>query len=443
MLMIVLLGVMVSAKSMETLRKFPNVKCLGRGYNVVTGNPESKEMTDPGSTYSVLKFDWSHNATTSDGKYLVPNHVQALQTVSCGFDSESSMVFGASSYQKALSVGVSVAAGGGYANWNARFSVNTTIDTVRGGMKEHRYFYSTAKAECVFYRLSLNIQYAPIGVTSEFAQAVSKLPLTRDDKAYEQFIKRYGTHFTSEVLMGAKMIVRSEFQENAMSTIDEAKLDVEVGAKVSFRKMFGGGVSVETKTEKKNRQSFEKIRNRETKIYFGSEPPLDGDWKTWAQKTSNEPTYAVEFKLFPLTALFTEKYFPNSSINDTVSKRSLLESAYDIYCKNLFGCGTPPPDRKPVRMKKMVSSFKTDVYVRCPPTYKMLSCGIENINTTVFDRQRHAIPHERHSCKCLDTFGAKCVAWCTNIDGNYTTVAKDKTTNTQNPDVSCPEGYKV
>jgi len=91
----------------HAVERLPNARYLGMGYNVIAGNPDNN-LNDPGFAFSVLQFTWSNNVTTSDGRYYVPDNIQALQTRSCGFQSESATEFGSRSYQQALSVDVSV-----------------------------------------------------------------------------------------------------------------------------------------------------------------------------------------------------------------------------------------------------------------------------------------------------------------------------------------------
>lgn len=64
-------------------------------------------------------------------------------------------------------------------------------------------------------------------------QAVEALP--QDDYApYLHFISVYGTHYVSSVVMGAKAMVRSEFEETAWNALKRQKFDVHAAAQASF-----------------------------------------------------------------------------------------------------------------------------------------------------------------------------------------------------------------
>jgi len=435
---LVLVGIFLAARC-EALERLPNARFLGMGYNAITGNPDN-DLHDPGFAFSVLKFTWENNVTTSDGQYFVPDNIQALQTRSCGFQSQAATEFGSRSYQEALSVDVSVEGSTNMLLWSARFSASVGFRKVSQGTVQHRRIYTSARAKCIQYKLSVNYLNAPIDITSNFEQAVSSLPLVRDDNAYNSFINTYGTHFTSRVTMGAKMVIRTEFDEIALTRMEETGLSIEIGAKASFLR-FAGGLDAETTIERQQRETFEANRRSYSASYLGSHPPSDHKWETWAQSTANSP-YPVKYRLAPLTALFTAKFFPDMPLNDLTKRRDLLTAAYNVYCSGVSGCGTPPPDRVPVRMTKAVSRFIGTAKVSCPPTYNLLSCGILNVRASGgHDRQRYAIPVNSRECECRDRIQANCVSWCSNIAVQLQ-IASSPVTRGETT-VTCPSGYKV
>jgi len=410
------------------------------GYNAMTGDPDNS-LHDPGFTLEILEFSWANNVTTSDGRYLVPDNVQALQTRSC--DSRAATEFGLRSYQQAPSTDVNAESGGSAAIWSARFSASTEHKRVSQGTSQYRHFYTSARAKCIQCQLSVNYLHSPVTITSSFAQAVSSLPLATNYSAYIRFINTYGTHFTSRVTMGAKMVIRSEFDETAFTRMQEEGLSTEIGAKASFLR-FTSRLNTETTRERQQREMFERMRRDYHAVHAshqGSQPSTDGGWETRAQSTANSP-YPVGYRLAPLTALFTAKFFPNMSSSALYKRRRYLTDAYNRYCSSVSGCRTPPPDRVPVRMTKTVSRFIDDIWVNCPPTYRLLSCGIENVRTSgPYDKERYAIPVSSTACKCHDHAGAVCVAWCTNTAVRYQIRTSPYTNGSTM--ATCSPGYKV
>ena len=437
--------------------RFPNANYLGMGYNVVTGNPDNDQY-DPGFTSSVLKFTWSTGTKTPDGKYLVPDHSQALRTPFCSFRCEALTAFDSQSYQDALSVDVS--ADDEIGLWGARFTGSDGYKKVSEGTNQYRRIYTSANAKCIQYQLS----YSPFDVTSNFAEAVSSLPLERNDDAYNTFINTYGTHFTSRVTMGAKVVVLSEFDEHAFARMEEEQLDIERATELSFS-LFAAGNATETERERQEREKFEAMRKSYSVSFLGSHLPADGRWETWAQTAANSP-YPVSYELAPLTSLFTSTFFPDMLADDLNTRRNLLSDAYDVYCNGLSGCGTPPPDQipvrtndtfstdfglsvrshptAPVRMRKTVKRFKGATYAYCPYGYKILSCGIKNVRTWgAHDKQRYARPSSNNRCRCYDREGAYCVAWCTANTVRYTAIYSPYHSGYSVVTAYCPSGYKV
>ena len=437
---LLVIGVFLAA-GCEAVNRVPNVRYLGMGYNAITGNPDNN-LNDPGFAFSVLQFTWANNVTTSDGNFLVPDNVQALQTKSCGFQSQAATEFGARSYQQALSADVSVEGSGSGSSWSARFSASVGYRLVRQGTSQHRRIYTSARAKCIQYQLSVNYLHTPVTITSSFAQAVSSLPLVRDDRAYNTFINTYGTHFTSRVTMGAKMVIRTEFDELALTRMEEEGLSMEIGAQASFLR-FSGGLDAETTIERQQREQFESMRRTFSASYLGSHPPSDHRWETWAQSTASSP-YPVKYRLVPTTALFIAKFFPDMSSSHLNKRRDLLTAAYETYCSGVEGCGSPPPDRVPVRMAKAVSRFIGTATVTCPPTYSLASCGILNVKQSgSYDKGRFAVPRSGTACECRDNSEAVCVAWCSNTDVDFNIVRSALTSGRRSSTATCPAGYKV
>jgi len=415
----------------------PNARYLGMGYNLLTGNPDNN-LQDPGFKYGVLQFTWATNITSSDQRYTVPDYTQVLQTRSCGFRSEATTEFGSHSYQNSLSVDVGVEASGGYGLWSARFSASTGYKKVTQGTTEYRRFYTSAKGKCIQYQLAVNYLNVPIQVTSAFARAVAALPVEQNENAYRTFIETYGTHFTTRVTLGAKMTIRSEFDEKALTRMEEVGLNVQTAAQLSYAR-FSSTVTSETQTQRQQREAFESTRRSYSASYLGSHPPSDGRWETWAQSTAASP-YPVSYRLAPITSLFISKFFPNISYSQLNTKRNLLSAAYHTYCSSI-GCGAPSPDRIPTRLRKATSTFIGSVTVYCPPGYNLLSCGIWNLGGAEnHDRRRSAYPTGSNKCYCEDSAGATCVSWCTSTTVNF---SLRRTARGQSLAAQCLPGYKV
>ena len=123
------------------------------------------------------------------------------------FQGDASVELGALSYRNSLSGDVRV--DGSDAVWDSRFSASAGYGKIIRGTGRLRRFYTSARAKCVQYELVVNYLNAAVNVTPDFKRSVDALPLAPDDLAYDAFIDAYGTHFTSRVTMGARMVVSS------------------------------------------------------------------------------------------------------------------------------------------------------------------------------------------------------------------------------------------
>lgn len=60
---------------------------IGKGYDILLGNPLSSEDVDPGFRHEVFDFTFSKGETTEDGKYLLPDGISHRKTTACSFSS--------------------------------------------------------------------------------------------------------------------------------------------------------------------------------------------------------------------------------------------------------------------------------------------------------------------------------------------------------------------
>jgi len=426
----------------------PSVRYLGMGYDIIKGNPDN-DYKDPGFLFSVLGFTWENCDTTSDRRYRVPDHVQALQLKSCGYQCTVAEITGVKSYQKSLSYEVSVAlsipipttpaavdfsGSGGYREMKAKTS------------RDHRQFTS-ARAKCVEYEIAVNYLDSLIKVSDDFRRAFETLPLSDDNKgmiAYGRFITTYGTHFTSSVTLGAKMVIHSEFTQTAWSEMKSNGTDIGFGTALSMRKV-SVGVDTETSSDRKLRTDFESKRSSHTKHYRGIPPPADGKWETWARLTGNAPA-PISYALVPIIYLIDKRFFPGISDYNLTTRRTLLSEAIKSYCFAVPGCEVPELDPVTMNMINATSNFRrSPSRVSCPPNSRLLSCGIKNIiqdtDEAVCDSKRYAIPVSKTACECSDQYGAKCLSWCTFIDMKFEIVESLVVNGTAN--VLCSRDYKV
>ena len=60
---------------------------LGRGYDILYGNPYEKTSLDPGFRSQIFAFDYSNENKTIDGRYLIPDDVGSAVLSTCSLSS--------------------------------------------------------------------------------------------------------------------------------------------------------------------------------------------------------------------------------------------------------------------------------------------------------------------------------------------------------------------
>jgi len=152
---------------------------------------------------------------------------------------------------------------------------------------------------------------ARVDVTPDFAYAVELLPTEVDDttaidETYREFISAFGTHYASALDMGAKAVVRSEFDQMSWTSLSHSNVNIAVASGASFMK-FSASTSAISSQQVQMAEMYEGRRTSFRASYLASRPTTDGRWETWAQTTGDSP-YPIKYVLRPLTELLTPRY---------------------------------------------------------------------------------------------------------------------------------------
>ena len=345
--------------------RFYDIYYLGRGYDVVRGNPEpwlsntggdASQLTfDPGWAVSVVDMN-DYSAGKRINGCLVPNVVaDSIQnTGSCLYQSDFSEMGDSASYQHSLRAQASFDEHAGAFGWGESFSASGDYQEQHDESMRHKSIYFSSSSLCEFYTATLP-EFAAFNLTSDFRRGVNALPtqVGQDEEVLIRFVKQFGTHFTSKITMGAKATILFSLDQVAYSSFSSKGFDISAAMKVSFGCFggFKGHTSVDEHDS--SYQQFEKTNkhtiiscvgaNGECPLVDGGKPPED--WRAAAQKAPVPLTYSLRSVADVLTRdYFDSRIEPNISAKQNVLYHFLVNE----YCSKVapaVQAVCKPPDK--------------------------------------------------------------------------------------------------
>lgn len=325
--------------------KLVNIGYLSYGYDIYNGNPNPTSGFDPGFRgLPIFDFQYTTQAVTNDGRFMIPDSVQAIGEQLCNLDFTTSTITGTTSYKNSLEVSVEVTAGYGPAS----FSASTDYKSVSQGTTKDSSIYTTNSGKCSVYTTALDSEDLP-PVHSTFIKEVVSLPATYDDQtkqAYMSFLARRGTHYFTGMRMGAKYGYQSKITTSAWTKM--TSMGIKVSAAASYSAMVKVGIKEMTDSQKEQASTFDSSKTDWNIISVGSTPPVNGDVVAWAQTCYSNPM-PIRYTLNSIESLFDSEFLPN--IANVAQLKTNIRSALADYCPHLqslgklVSCQGPDPDR--------------------------------------------------------------------------------------------------
>jgi len=361
---IVLWQIVSSTATHASPTKMKNIHYAGQGYNIVKGNPQcsggctASGGFDPGffGANSVIDLSYTAGKTTPDGRYLVPDSLDIEKAVSCSLVSHTSAVHSAYDYQHSLDVDASVDAsmGGGFFLPKVHFSASVDFQTMAQKTGESASTVYSIRAACSVYQAS-TIPFTTLNLTAPFRNGVATLPATYDAARYYTFINYFGTHYVTEVQMGAKMVRNLECSSTAANTLTSHGVNVNAAVQVDYAiAHIKAGASVSW--HQSDHDELSKMQCSASELVVGTAPPaglscgtpdcnpanLDmSPWQNYLLGDQGEPM-PIQYKLASLDALLTSEYFP-SDVDIAKKQLNLQQFLQNDYCGTVPGCAPPNP----------------------------------------------------------------------------------------------------
>ncbi|XP_078383276.1 uncharacterized protein LOC144665870 [Oculina patagonica] len=307
----------------------PNIGYVFHGYNFLYGNPvvDPLEGNDPGvSRMPIFKTTFDRGLTTSDMRYLVPDGTSFLKAVSCRIDFSSNEGRSEKSYKDALSNTV----GTDNSFLGFGFKASTTVQSKTEELRTASFSYVNTEAVCSVYTGAIFMDLPP-KPSDEFIASLSKCDKDPSDENFRNLIDYYGTHFLTDVVMGAKFGEESKIKTDEYEQMEAEGLDV--GTAAGYSGKVSAGVTTETSSEREQRERFEGARTSKTSYSYGSNIPSDGDANSWASQSSDDPM-PINMDISALSELMTEEFLGDTGIDYEKLKKPLIDYLTQ-YCSQL------------------------------------------------------------------------------------------------------------
>ncbi|XP_062601466.1 uncharacterized protein LOC134263170 [Saccostrea cucullata] len=324
-----------------------NLGYIGRGYDLFKGNPLSDDgVVDQGFRLPIMELPYTHKFT-ADGEYRIPDNVDVIAESSAKFGSSFYSVQSESDYKRMLSVDASVNAARG--GWGVSASFSASASYQKNTREIHKGETTTLNivSRAVAYRARMS-ETAKMSKVNEYVEkAVMLLPMENcEDESlqemYLNFIREFGTHYTTQVVMGAKAVQQLTFDKSDLSRLESEGISAKVAAQASFSGLGasgGGGFSVGVGSKEESKERVQNTNKEQYEYYIGGNPP-SGDFslgsteslREWARSADEKPV-PIQYRLTSIETLLKPGYFKDITYG-LFERRQCLRRALYTYCKS-------------------------------------------------------------------------------------------------------------
>ncbi len=320
----------------------PNSDYLGRCYNVVDMDPLNLGATAKSENAIDLDVGEGRTTTTHDGSYTIPAGVHHRGVYSMSWETQSSIISSSAEFQEEFKQSVEADAG---VEGAFEFSASHSLREVskQAESRKDSFVYSRAYQEDHRLTLDLANPKTPLAVTPEFADAVDELlPPDAPDwvQPYQALVKRFGTHYTTEIVLGGLAFQRTTGSSKTFLKSSESEESLKAHAGVQIKAMKAGATAEESKSVAAKTDSENHLERTALEFRGGDGSPSGID-ESWIKSLHERPAI-VKAKLDRISTLLTGRFFPDDEYID--NKRFLLDQVINdwIVKKGKPGCETAP-----------------------------------------------------------------------------------------------------
>ncbi|MBD2346987.1 hypothetical protein H6G18_23010 [Anabaena subtropica FACHB-260] len=235
------------------------------------------------------------------------------------------------------------------------FSNSTTYRRIEQETRTRNHLYTYTQVEFIDYELRLRLDKSEfLPMAEELRQAVLALPNVANRQAYQEFIHRFGTHFSTNVAFGgrAHQFIKMSREDYRRMVLEGINVSLE--AQGTFKNVTG---QVGSGTETAKSREFRSIvaRGQESIQWSGGTPNRNFD--TWLSTIRQDPV-PVKLQLSPLYELFTRARFPEDL--QIAQKQKLMRESVDQYIQTQ---GQKPRPTTPSEREVIVEEVKVSLAV--------------------------------------------------------------------------------
>ncbi|PFH37339.1 perforin-like protein PLP1 [Besnoitia besnoiti] len=307
----------------------PSLDFLGSGYDMLKGNPlgDPETSMDPGFRSPVVRFHWTH------GPYGVTNDLNLLQPVggfvrpfvSCRQSESVDEISTMSDYQAELTADASAGGGGYFVSFSAStgyrdMAQNVAKDNERSFfMKTYcfRYEAGLSDSPAITWNTTYGFQHTLMDLPVNFRGLDNNstcmpfiyktTPLSTDCQEmgvtkWMSFFDRYGTHVTTNLKLGGKMIHEIKVKSADVDALKDSGISVAAEVSASFMG-FSASAKASSSSSTSQRDASSKLKKTVTTRVIGGRPPKDptdpSSIVLWS-KTVEDLPMPIQMELRPL-----------------------------------------------------------------------------------------------------------------------------------------------
>lgn len=331
----------VSREGLGENLPFPSSDYVGVGYDIYRGNPEGDPQTqsDPGFRIPLLQLEWSQDDQhlSRDMRNLQPVGGYAMPEYSCQMSKNVDKQSNAEEYSSSLSVDASVEGEFGVGGFGeASFKASAGYAQFSKSVLEEKSSRFMLRSYCLQFLVGLDpdeslkervIPYVEKTIADLPAGEAKDgvVPEDEDHKCAEvveegeekqtycfepqqflkwrKFFERFGTHATSQVHLGGKLVTKITISQSEMQKASSMDVSAEISA--SYDSLTAGGsVKASTEYSQESTQTVANMKKDVNIAVFGGLPPQDTDilstqgFGEWA-KSVREAPMPVRYQFLP------------------------------------------------------------------------------------------------------------------------------------------------